>query len=754
MKLRQSLIKSSKKEGDNCSIVTKTKTKTMSKVKAKSSAKENHNRSEVEGVRVPILIEIVSAHIYQEEVDASLKLHDDEMRMDTNHNIEEHQDKDKDKEQNKKQKQAPAKREKKLNTYCVVKDLPYESSGYRGSLQDSRESASTSNAHGHVQPLHKTKVIKKDNHPIWTVKTDSLYLLHVLTNGSDDDGKGSEDDATAIATRDLNEGKIGFELFHRDAIVGKALSMSMGVTSAMVNKGKGKGANKHMGEMSLGRVTLTKKELLEGDGSRRDFDLIRGDMHVDKAKVANTKMNTEKSRRGLNPLGRLGISKKLASVRKLVPFHSQRRSRRAHSGTLALRFRRAEPHEVEFMMEREVSVSSSPVANLIMSVKTFARDKNELNDIAENREMDAEADSLSTSVTSATGSTSPTKKKLKWKLKSKNVKKVGKGLISNPMERGMKQMRILGASITNKKEDLKYKVKPYADPFRREQTKYMTSKDIDAMAFEPSRNWIKLWGADVSKDLQESKAHILRGDDADANVGISAKEDVAGASIGTLRVEILRCDGLPNLDAGALGDLTDSFVAMVFENNVVRTDEVMDELSPRFMPWTQRAFAFPIQHPSSLLFLGVFDYDAMGDNDPIGRVVVDLSKLVENTEYLLTYKLYADTDQKEECGKLTIRLSLDWLSKGITLKRAMTSPPAMRVNVPDKKALRVVRYLTRGKIDMQEATIASISEYAYELIDHLDQLYYVIDLIIRIILWRGSLNISVVDQESTDPSGR
>ena len=71
----------------------------------------------------------------------------------------------------------------------------------------------------------------------------------------------------------------------------------------------------------------------------------------------------------------------------------------------------------------------------------------------------------------------------------------------------------------------------------------------------------------------------------------------------------------------AKGDFTDSFVAMAFEDNIVRTDVISDELSPRFMPWCQRAFAFSIQHPNSLLFVGVFDYDAIGNHTPIGKSI-------------------------------------------------------------------------------------------------------------------------------------
>ena len=53
-------------------------------------------------------------------------------------------------------------------------------------------------------------------------------------------------------------------------------------------------------------------------------------------------------------------------------------------------------------------------------------------------------------------------------------------------------------------------------------------------------------------------------------------------SLGRLHVEILKCQDLPNLDTGIHDDYTDAFVAMAFEDNVVRTDVIHDALSPRW----------------------------------------------------------------------------------------------------------------------------------------------------------------------------
>ena len=67
--------------------------------------------------------------------------------------------------------------------------------------------------------------------------------------------------------------------------------------------------------------------------------------------------------------------------------------------------------------------------------------------------------------------------------------------------------------------------------------------------------------------------------------------DTGSGNLGRLFVEILQCDDLPNLDTGAFaGNKTDAFVSLVFEDTATVTDVIDDTLSPRWMPWTKRAF--------------------------------------------------------------------------------------------------------------------------------------------------------------------
>lgn len=191
-------------------------------------------------------------------------------------------------------------------------------------------------------------------------------------------------------------------------------------------------------------------------------------------------------------------------------------------------------------------------------------------------------------------------------------------------------------------------MRPNPDPDKPSETTWMTKKEIEAETVKESRNWV------------------------DAGTG----------SLGRLFVEILGCDDLPNMDTGGFaGNKTDAFISLVYEDIAVRTDVIDDCLSPRWPPWSQRAFIFHILHSSSQLFLGVFDYDVgfnpTDDHDPIGRVSVDLSNLRKNTLYVLKYHLYtsARVTKRKRNGSITIRLRLEIPDERKMLLSSLEPPP-------------------------------------------------------------------------------
>ena len=145
------------------------------------------------------------------------------------------------------------------------------------------------------------------------------------------------------------------------------------------------------------------------------------------------------------------------------------------------------------------------------------------------------------------------------------------------------------------------------------------------------------------------------------------------------------------MDTGSwLGNLTDSFVSIVYEDTFVRTDTIDDCLDPVWLPWSHRAFILNMGHASSQIFLGVFDFDAgFDDHDLIGRVSVDVTNLRPNTEYLLSYDIYpsAIVTGRESQGRINIRLRLEIPDERKLALSALEPPPPTYVICEKRKRL-------------------------------------------------------------------
>ena len=189
--------------------------------------------------------------------------------------------------------------------------------------------------------------------------------------------------------------------------------------------------------------------------------------------------------------------------------------------------------------------------------------------------------------------------------------------------------------------------------------------------------------------------------------------DTGSGSLGRVYLEILACDGLPNLDTGGfLGNKTDTFVCAVFEDTVAKTDTIDDSLSPRWLPWSNRAFVFHMMHSSSPLYLGVFDYDpGYDDHDLIGRIAIDLCNMFKDTTYLLSYDIYptAKVTDRVKQGTIKIRLRLEVDDERKMLLKALEPPPTVYVNVKSRKDWALVRYTCQGKIDTEAYSMKVIN---------------------------------------------
>jgi hypothetical protein len=157
-------------------------------------------------------------------------------------------------------------------------------------------------------------------------------------------------------------------------------------------------------------------------------------------------------------------------------------------------------------------------------------------------------------------------------------------------------------------KDVAYRVFPGPDPSDPENTTFMTTKQMEKFLDEPSREWVEAgWG-----------------------------------EFGAVYLEILGCDNLPQMDTEMIDGLTDPFAGIVFEDTFLRSSVIFDNLNPRWPPWSQRAIKFNIGHPSSRIYLGIFDFDdnLLDDHDPIGRVVLHLDGFEPDTIYTLKYPLF------------------------------------------------------------------------------------------------------------------
>lgn len=235
---------------------------------------------------------------------------------------------------------------------------------------------------------------------------------------------------------------------------------------------------------------------------------------------------------------------------------------------------------------------------------------------------------------------------------------------------------------SNDGKSIEYRVKPFPDPSRPEkETKWLTKRELEREAMKPSTQWI----------------------------------EAGSASVGKIYVEVIGCDDIPNLDMSITGrDKSDPFVCIVHEDCIVNTDVINDCLSPRWMPWTQRAFIFNMMHPSSQLYVAVFDHDQAVPgtspvHDQVGRVVINVTNYVPDTVVTARFHLYdSDEPSRKKTGTLILRIRYECHSERQILLSELRLRTQYHVSTKHKSDFHCAYYATANDVSTPVIHVSQI----------------------------------------------
>lgn len=249
----------------------------------------------------------------------------------------------------------------------------------------------------------------------------------------------------------------------------------------------------------------------------------------------------------------------------------------------------------------------------------------------------------------------------------------------------------------------------------------MTREQINAEAHKPSKSWIEAGSGPIGKLYFE-----LIGCDELPNMDSGPLP----AAAGVLQAVASKTGGdrlLPNMDsiplsgplsaaADAITGKSDAYACIIYEDSIVHTDVIYDTLCPRWMPWTQRAFAFNIMHPSSQLMLAILDYDTINPlqaDDPIGRVMIDPSNLRPMTDYTMQFDLTTSSlvSNRKTNGTVTLRVRVEWESERKALIKAVMPPPQIYVNVLRQRDFLASHYAIVGEVGCASCVCSAVLFY-------------------------------------------
>lgn len=460
---------------------------------------------------------------------------------------------------------------------------------------------------GTTKILTKTKRIKNDSNPIWCVEHRCLFLVNVSEDMVSPESS-QNDAATSSITKASSVLPCFIEFEVRNKNVNDPLSSSTHLCSSMMNIQElwdhCTNRPEERIELQLERQPQTLFLSREQTASSKDdYDPINNESSCTTTNAATSPSSTTSGR-------------KVKSILKKGPRVSFQGSKfevdddedEDLSGCkIAIRTRFASDLDVKLMDELKAMYRNGKYSSFHCDTQSFLNGVH-YSDDDEDKDEDERQNGAKKKPTSPK---SPKNEKVQF-ITERSQHSVGYSGVLNMFSTPFRN------SFTDGNGVLKYKVKPYPDPSRKEETTYLSERELDKEIVKPSTNWVAA-GKETSQ------------------------------SLGQVYLEILKCTDLPNMDTGgALGNKTDAFVCAIFEESMVQTDVIDDKLSPFWLPWTQRAFLFQITHASSPLFISVFDFDmGPGGHDGIGRIAVNLSHFKADTLYTLEYNIYPASNVTE-----------------------------------------------------------------------------------------------------------
>ncbi len=137
------------------------------------------------------------------------------------------------------------------------------------------------------------------------------------------------------------------------------------------------------------------------------------------------------------------------------------------------------------------------------------------------------------------------------------------------------------------------------------------------------------------------------------------------SQIGTLKVEVLACMGLPQFRRSKPNPIA----YLVCGDSAFETDAILNSRTPMWPARSKRAALFPLYHAYARLYAGIFSVTDKDNDDYAGRVAVDIAALRPNVDYDVTMPLRKSGTvyDRQPRGLIRIRVRLEW-----TRERAAT----------------------------------------------------------------------------------